>query len=231
MHLATLHKQIREVRPAALIVDPITNLMSIGNGDETRTMLTRLIDFVKSQGITAVFTSLTDGGDAMEQSGAGISSLMDTWLLVRMLESNRERNRLLYILKSRGMAHSNQMREFILTKDGIQLQDVYVGPGALLTGTARLVQEAQNRAGFLAAQQTAERRGRELAQEQASLEAQVAVLTARVASLKAERGLVETQERQRVDTARTGQSVVAAARQEDAPTPRDIARAHGRRRR
>ncbi len=89
-----------------------------------------MIDFLKSQGITAMFTSLTSGGSAYEQSEVGISSLMDTWLLLRMLESASERNRMLYVLKSRGMAHSNQMREFMLSDDGIKLLDVYTGSGA-----------------------------------------------------------------------------------------------------
>ena len=97
---------------------------------------------------------------------------MDTWLLVRMIESSGERNRLLYVLKSRGMAHSNQMREFLLTDDGIELVDVYVGPGEVLTGSARLVQEAKDEARAVADQQAAERQRRELEQEQASLEAQ-----------------------------------------------------------
>ena len=98
-------------------------------------MLMRLIDFLKAQQITALFTSLTHGGDALEQSQAGISSLIDTWLLLRDIELGGERNRGMYVLKSRGMAHSNQIREFLLTDHGIELKDVYVGPEGVLTGS------------------------------------------------------------------------------------------------
>jgi circadian clock protein KaiC len=218
MHLATLHKQIQDLHPTALIMDPVTNLISIGEQDEARAMLTRVIDFAKSQGITAVFTSLTNGGDALEQSEIGISSLMDTWLLVRMLESNGERNRLLYVLKSRGMAHSNQMREFQLTATGIQLQDVYTGPGTVLTGSARLVQEAQDRAAFAAEQDAAQRRERELRQQQAALDAQAAALRARAESLRAELQAVQAQAKQRANVAYADQGMLAAARQADAST-------------
>ena len=132
-------------------MDPITNLTSVGRRrDEIKAMLTRVIDFLKSEGITTIFTSLTSGGSALEQSEVGISSLMDTWLLLRMVESASERNRMLYVLKSRGMAHSNQMREFVLSDDGIELVDVYTGPGTVYTGSARLVQEAQDAAEALA---------------------------------------------------------------------------------
>ncbi len=124
MHLATMHKLIRSFAPAGVVIDPVTNLTSVGDTDEIKAMLVRVIDFLKGQGITSVYTSLTVGGIAFEQSEVGISSLMDTWLLVRMVESGNERNRLLYILKSRGMAHSNQIRGFQLTDDGIQLADV-----------------------------------------------------------------------------------------------------------
>jgi circadian clock protein KaiC len=227
MHLATLHKQIREIRPVALVVDPITNLMSIGAPDETRAMLTRLIDFVKGLGITAVFTSLTHGGEA-EQTDVGISSLIDTWLLLRMVESNGERNRLLYVLKSRGMAHSNQMREFVLTGDGIRLQDVYVGPGTVFTGTARLAQEAHDRAAALAASQDAARRARELAEEQASLEAQVAALTARMANVQAERQRVEGEREQREAAAAGDETALPRVRQADPQTAPRTRRKPGR---
>ncbi len=215
LHLATLHKQIQTVHPAALVLDPISNLMAVGDPEETRAMLTRLIDFAKFQGITALLTSLTEGGGGLERTGEGISSLMDTWLLARMLETNGERNRLLYILKSRGMDHSNQMREFLLTPQGIRLQDVYVGPGAVFTGTARLVQEAQDKAAALTARQAAERRARDLAQEQASLEAQVAALTARVTTLQSERETLEEQELRRRETLRTDAGALTTARQAD----------------
>src|SRR6185503_5371303 len=108
--------------------------------------LMRLIDFLKGSGITSLFTSLTGGDSALETTEVGISSLADTWLFVRDVEDNGERNRLLYVLKSRGMAHSNQLREFLITSQGIKLVDVYLGEHGALTGSARLAQEARERA-------------------------------------------------------------------------------------
>jgi circadian clock protein KaiC len=120
MHLAQIHKLVQDHQPRAVVMDPITNLASIGESGAICAMLTRVIDFLKSAGITTVFTSLTRGGDALEQSEVNVSSLMDTWLLVRMVETDGERNRLLYILKSRGMAHSNQMQAFCLADKGFE---------------------------------------------------------------------------------------------------------------
>jgi len=231
MHLATLHKQIQNLHPLALVMDPVTNLLSVGAPDEAQAMLMRVIDFAKSQGITAVFTSLTSGGDALEQSEVGISSLMDTWLLVRVLETNGERNRLLYVLKSRGMAHSNQMREFQLSDQGIQLQDVYLGAGTVLTGSARLVQEAQDRATFLAEQQAAQQRAQALRDEQATLESQTTALRARIEHIQAERQAVQAQEEARAEAACADQGALATARWADAPTaphPRRARKGDGR---
>ena len=119
-HLLTMHKAVNEFKPAVVVVDPITNLLSSGNPLEVKSMLTRLIDFLKMNQITTMFTTLTSAGGHLEQSEVGISSLADAWLLLRDIEIGGERNRGLYILKSRGMAHSNQIREFLLTDKGIQ---------------------------------------------------------------------------------------------------------------
>jgi circadian clock protein KaiC len=178
-------------------------------------MLTRVIDFLKNQGITSVFTSLTGGGHDLERSEVGISSLMDTWLQVRMLEASGERNRLLYVLKSRGMAHSNQMREFLLTDEGIRLQDVYLGGGTVLTGSARLVQEAQDQASALAEREATEQRERDLAEERATLEAQAGALLARVHSIKQERQTAKAQARGRGDVAGARRRALARVRQAD----------------
>jgi circadian clock protein KaiC len=215
MHLASLHKLVHEFKPLAVALDPITNMMSIGESAEVKAMLTRLIDFLKNQGITSLFTSLTGGGHDLEQGEVGISSLMDTWLMVRMLETNGERNRLLYMLKSRGMAHSNQVREFLLTDGGIQLREVYVGPGAVLTGSARLTQEARDKADGLAEQVGAARRERELVQEHASLNAQAAALLARAGRIKEELQTSRQQARRRGEAASADQGALARARQAD----------------
>ncbi len=115
MHLATMHTMIQEFNPRIVVVDPITGLLGAGTDPETRSMLMRLIDYLKDEQITALFTSLTGGGEFLEHSEVGVSSLMDAWLLLRDIESGGERNRVLYVIKARGMAHSNQIREFLLT--------------------------------------------------------------------------------------------------------------------
>ena len=135
MHLTMLHDLITRFQPRVVVVDPITTFVSSGNSVESEGMLLRLIDFLKAKQITAVFTSLTRGGDALEGSQAAVSSLIDTWLLVRDIEENGERTRGLYVLKSRGMAHSNKVREFVLSDDGVELIDVVVGPGGVMTGS------------------------------------------------------------------------------------------------
>jgi circadian clock protein KaiC len=215
MHLASLHKLVKDFKPLAVVMDPITNMLNIGESAEVKAMLTRMIDFLKNQGITSVFTSLTGDGHDLEQSEVGISSLMDTWLQVRVLEANGERNRLLYVLKSRGMAHSNQMREFLLSDEGIRLQDVYLGAGTVFTGAARLVQEAQDQASGLAEREAAEQRERDLAHEQATLEAQAATLLARVRRVKQERQMAKAQARGRGDVAGARRRALAHARQAD----------------
>jgi circadian clock protein KaiC len=178
MHLLEIHNAIRKEKPKVVVIDPVTNLINTGTGNEVRSMLTRLIDCFKTEQITAFFTSLTSGESGPEQTEVGVSSLMDTWLLTRNLESNGERNRGLYVLKSRGMPHSNQIREFILSKEGIQLLDVYVGADTLLTGSARLAQESREKAAASLRQQEIGRRSRELERERQAIEAQIATLRA-----------------------------------------------------
>jgi circadian clock protein KaiC len=146
MHLALMHKHVREFEPRLVIVDPISNLADAGTLRDAGAMLTRLLDFLKAQQITAVFTSLTTGSSAREATDVGVSSVIDTWLLLRDIELGGERNRGLYVLKSRGTAHSNQIREFLLTDAGVELRDVYSGADGVLTGSMRLAQEVRERA-------------------------------------------------------------------------------------
>lgn len=214
-HLVGVHKLVTEFKPQAVVMDPITNMTAVGETEEVKSMLTRMIDYLKNQGITAVFTSLTAGGAAMEQSEVGISSLMDTWLLVKFLESEHERNRILYVLKSRGMAHSHQMREFQLTDNGIRLVDVYVGPGAVLTGSARLAQEARDCTAELEQATAASRRRRELAQEQATLRAQIDTLRLKLQDVSEETKVISAQETQRQAAARREAKALAASRKAD----------------
>jgi circadian clock protein KaiC len=129
MHLTMMHKAINTFKPKIVIVDPLNSFVIGGNATEVKAMLMRLVDFLKMKQITGLFTNLTAGGGALEQTDIAISSLIDTWLLLRDIEIGGERNRGIYILKSRGMAHSNQIREFLITDHGIELCDVYVGSG------------------------------------------------------------------------------------------------------
>ena len=214
-HLVTLHKMVTEFRPEALIMDPITNLSAVGNDAEIKGMLTRVIDFLKNEGITTIFTSLTTGGSTPEQSEVGVSSLMDTWLLLNMVQSASERNRVLSLLKSRGMAHSNQMREFVLSDQGIDLVDVYVGPGAVYTGAARLSQEAQDQAEARARAEAVARRQRELEHESRDLQAQMAALQTRLANISTEQRLAAELEKQRTESARRDVAELARARRAD----------------
>jgi circadian clock protein KaiC len=176
MHLATMYRIVRDFQPQVVVVDPITNFVAIGNNDEFKAMLTRLLDYLKSRQITAMFTNLSHGGAPTDQTDVGISSLIDTWLLLRDAEISGERNRVLYLLKSRGMAHSNQLREFLITSDGIELRHAYTGPEGVLTGSARLSQEAREHAEALLRDQEIQRRQRELDRKRHAIEAQIATL-------------------------------------------------------
>ena len=175
MHLARIHRLIETVKPQAVLFDPITNLMAVAGANEVKAMLTRLIDYLKLNKITAFFTNLSHQ-NLLEQTDLGISSLMDTWISLRDIELGGERNRGLYILKSRGMEHSNQIREFLLTDKGIDLIEVYVGGGNVLTGSARAAQEAKEQAEETLRSEEIERKKRELARKRQVIEAQVAAL-------------------------------------------------------
>ncbi len=176
MHLATMFKEIATFQPAVVVVDPITSLMDVGTAAECRGMVTRLVDYLKAKQVTTLFTSLTQGGHALQQSEASMSSLMDSWLLLQDFEGNGERNRVLYVLKARGMRHSNQVREFLISDKGVDLVDAYIGPSGVLTGSARAAQTASEKAEALASQQEAGRRKRELERKRAALDRQISGL-------------------------------------------------------
>ncbi|MGH9377645.1 MAG: circadian clock protein KaiC [Terriglobia bacterium] len=177
MQLVRIHKLVTQCKPRTVVIDPITTFISSGNQREVRSMLVRLIDFLKEKQITALFTNLTSGGgENQEESRAGISSLIDTWLLLQEIEANGERNRELYVAKSRGMAHSNQIREFLLTDRGVKLVPVYLGAGGVLTGSARLTQEAQEKAQALAGRRETERKRLELERKRKDMQARISAL-------------------------------------------------------
>ena len=175
-HLTKTIKLINKVKPQIVVLDPIDAFVTGTNQTEVKIMLLRLVDFLKMRNITAFFASLSTAGNIQELTDMAISSLIDTWLLLRDIEVGGERNRALYILKSRGMAHSNQIREFLLTDHGIELLDVYVGPEGVLTGSARISQEAKNDLEQLMQRQEIERKQSEIELKRAALDAQIIVL-------------------------------------------------------
>ena len=191
-HLAIIGKLVRQHRPDAVIIDPITNFEMIGERVEVKAMLMRLVDLLKQAQVTCLFTSLTDGGQPQEATDTGMSSLVDTWLQMRDIESNGERNRGIYVLKSRGMAHSNQIREFIITSKGIRLIDAYIGPaGTLLTGTARVQQQARDREGASSHRQEERRMMSALERRRRAVQRQIETLQQELADEELEaRGVV-----------------------------------------
>jgi len=196
-HLTLKHKVINDFKPQVVILDPLNSFVIGDNQIEVKAMLIRLVDFLKTKQITGLFTSLTSSGGTIEQTDVAISSLIDTWLLLRGIEIGGERNRGLSLLKSRGMAHSNQIREFLLTDHGVELCDVYVGPGGVLTGAARLAQEANEQAGKLTRQQEVERRQLELERKRKVLEAQIGALRTEFEAQKTEILKIISQEQAR----------------------------------
>ncbi len=187
LHLANIEKITLQRRPQVVVIDPITNFISLGSESEVKNMLMRLIDFLKTHQITTVFTSLTEGGTPVEQSSVGVSSLIDTWLLVRDIEMAGERNRGLYVLKARGMSHSNQIREFIITDRGLDLIPVYVGTdGDIFIGSARVAKEAAEKS-LASLEPEIERRRTALREERAkTLEAEITALRAKYATVEHE---------------------------------------------
>lgn len=178
MHLATMFREIAVFHPHVVIVDPITSLMDSGTDSETKGMVTRLIDYLKAGQVTSLFTSLTQGGHALAQSESAMSSLMDAWILLQDFEGNGERNRVLYVLKARGMKHSNQIREFLISDRGIDVVDAYIGVSGVLTGSARVAQGDLEKAAVLASQQEAAQLEREVERKRAALERQISGLRA-----------------------------------------------------
>ncbi len=170
-HLAETHQAVREFGPQTVVLDPVSGLTTPSTTTDVQAMLTRLMDYLKSELITSFFTSLA--ATAKDASEVGISSIIDTWLLVRDVESNGERNRVMFVLKSRGMAHSNQLREFRFTSDGVQLVPAYLGAEGVLTGSARLAQEAREHAVKMTRSEEIERLERDLARRRERLEAQI----------------------------------------------------------
>ena len=196
LHLLTLRKLIREFKPTTVIIDPISNLISVGSEHEVRSMLVRLIDMLKANNITAMFTSLNKQTDALRPDLAeeSVSSLVDTWITVRDMEGIGERNRGLFIIKARGMGHSNQVREFIITPNGIELLDVELGPDGILTGTARRANEMNNKLSEVKLKSELDRKDREIARKRKVLEANIEALKNEFESVEEELSLLKATE-------------------------------------
>jgi circadian clock protein KaiC len=201
-HLASIHKQVRDFDPRLLIIDPISDLSAVGTERDAKAMMVRLIDFLKTKQITAVLVNLNGGGGSYEETDIGISSIIDTWIYLRDIESGGERNRGLYVLKARGTAHSNQIREFLITRNGIELRPAYIGPEGVLTGSARLTQESKDRAASVAREREVQRQKRELERRRKALEIQMESLRSELELAAHEERIIHGEE-----TARQGELV------------------------
>jgi circadian clock protein KaiC len=214
-HLAMMQRVIQEFKPQVAVLDPLNSFVVGDNGIGVQSMSIRLLDFLKKNQITSLFTNLTSSSSVRERTEIGVSSVIDSWLLVRDIDIGGERNRGLSILKSRGMAHSNQIREFLLTDHGVELRDVYVGAAGVLTGSARLTQEAQDQALQTLREQEIERQQLELKSQGQALEARIAALRAEFEVRKAESVRITGHERQQGAQLEQGRVDMALSRNED----------------
>ncbi|MEG4856186.1 circadian clock protein KaiC [Microcoleus sp. K1-B6] len=192
MRLFKIHRWVQEFQPRTIIIDPMSNLVLSGSLIQTKNFFMRLIDYLKSKQITVFMTNLT-AGDAdhdHEQTEVGVSSLMDTWLELQTIKVNGERNRIIYALKSRGMMHSNQVREFIVTNQGVKLVEVYLGDGKVLTGTERLNQEIKEESAAKKRRHNFEQKKREYEQEKKIVQAQINALQMQLLNRDAELDLL-----------------------------------------
>jgi circadian clock protein KaiC len=184
MHLISIHQIVDEFKPALVVIDPISDFGSLGTFNEIRATLTRLIDYLKKSQITAVLTELRSLSGDSEYVEVGVASIMDSWIALTPMDSGGERNRCIAVVKSRGTAHSNQMREYRITDDGVEIIDAYLGLGEVLTGSARMAQDARERNQVAAAKLTAKNR-------RLDLELKEHLTAAQVESLEAERSAIQ----------------------------------------
>ncbi|MFC0387943.1 circadian clock protein KaiC [Muricoccus vinaceus] len=192
MHLARMHHDIDRFEPDVVVVDPISAFR--GPASEVHATLLRMMDLLKARGITALFTSLRNDDASADGADMGLSSLMDAWIRLEDVEASGERNRALYLIKARGMSHSNQVREYRITDRGIELIEPYIGPEGVLTGTARLTQTAREAAAQARRRQEVERRRRDLARRREALERQVQEMRSALETEEAEANLLLTEE-------------------------------------
>jgi circadian clock protein KaiC len=196
LHLLTLRKLIKEFKPTTVVIDPIRNLITVGSDQEVRSMLVRLIDMLKVNNITALLTSLSKQreGARPDLSEDSISSLVDTWINVRDMEGVGERNRGIFIIKARGLAHSNQVREFVITAEGLKLLDVELGPDGVLTGGARKSHKFNKQINELKLQNELDRKDREISRKRKVLEANIEALRNEFESVQEELSIMKANE-------------------------------------
>lgn len=186
MHLVIIYKMIKQFKPDAIVLDPITNLITVGNVSEVKSILTRLIDFLQNEQITVMFTALTLNNIVNDQTDEGVSSLVDSWILVRDIELNGERNRGVYIIKSRGIQHSNQVREFIISNEGLKLEDVYLGSAGILIGSAREAHKLQKHTEAILKKHALGRKDMQIERKAQELQSKIATLNFEFESIKEE---------------------------------------------
>jgi circadian clock protein KaiC len=209
-HLARMHRELAAFEPAIVVIDPVTGFR--GPATEVHALLLRILDVLKSRGITTVFTSLTVSDERIAQSDFGLSSLMDTWISLVDIESNGERNRGLYVLKSRGMSHSNQISEYVLTSAGVALIEPYLGAAGVLTGSARVAQQARDNAEAQRRRETVERQRAQLQRKRALAERQIAELRAEIEAEEAEVARLIAQEERQETLREESRAAIAVSR-------------------
>jgi circadian clock protein KaiC len=216
-HLVQLRQLLDESDPTVAVIDAMGGLSHVGQATSVTSAVARQIDLIKGRGITAMLTSLNHSDDREAGSSSmAVSSLVDTWLLLRNTEFNGERNRLLFVIKNRGSAHSNQVREFVLTDGGAQLLDAYVGPHGVLTGSARMAQLAGEAAAAEAARVLVERRRHSAARRTAQVERQIAGLREELADEALQLDQIAAEDRGIATGRRAAQDAMATHRWADA---------------
>ena len=178
MHIVMIEDLLKRYQPKNLVMDPISDFTAIGGGKEVKSMLVRLQDLMKEREITCIYTDLITGDINTRQAEVYISSMIDTWIMLRNMEFNGERNRSLTIIKSRGMPHSNQLREFKFSDKGIDLIAPYIGPAGVLMGSAKVIQEAKDKAQITDVEREIEHKRTLLAEKRREYEARRAALEA-----------------------------------------------------
>jgi circadian clock protein KaiC len=210
MHLARMYRALDEFNPTVVVIDPISAFR--GPDEVVHSTLLRMVDLLKSRGITALFTSLKTGGSVQEDGDEHVSSLMDSWIKLMNAEDNGERNRLLYVIKSRGTSHSNQVREYLITDTGIELVDAYIGAAGVLTGTARVTQQAHERAVVERRRQAFARRRRDAGRRRQAIERQIAELQSTLEGEDEEAEALLLEEERDEAMLRQDRSLIAARR-------------------